>query len=129
MDRAPDQPARHDTFDHLYLRTIMMVLASVAATSFVICFISLSPHASASAPRILDRGRGRRRLLPVFVRHQPHRPAQWLLHVHEGVSHHAHTIIFAVAGRPVRLPGLRPILPPQPAAPTHGRSRKPTDAR
>jgi hypothetical protein len=70
------------------------------------------------------------RLLPVFVRHQPrHRLAQWLLHVHEYVSHHACTIVFAVVGRPVRLPGLRPILPPQPAAPAHGRSREPTDAR
>jgi hypothetical protein len=50
------------------------------------------------------------------------------LHVHEDVSHHARTIIFAVVGRPVRLPGLRPVLPPQPAAPNHGRSREPTDA-
>jgi hypothetical protein len=57
------------------------------------------PHHS-----ILGRGCGSRRLLPVFVRHQPrHRPAQWLLHVHEDVSQHARTII----GRPVRLLGLR----------------------
>jgi hypothetical protein len=58
-----------------------------------------------------------------------HRLAQCLLHVHEDVSHHAHTIVFAVVGRPVRLPGLRPILPPQLAAPAHGRSREPTGAR
>jgi hypothetical protein len=51
------------------------------------------------------------------------------LHVHENVSHHARTIVFAVVGRPVRLPGLRRVLPPQPAAPAHGRSREPTDAR
>jgi hypothetical protein len=45
---------------------------------------------------ILDRGRRSRCLLPVFVRHQPrHRLAQWLLHVHEDVSHHARTIVFA----------------------------------
>jgi hypothetical protein len=70
------------------------------------------------------------RLLPVFVRHQPrHRLAQWLLHVYVDVSHHARIIIFAVVGRPVRLPGLRPVLPPQPAASTHGRSRESTDAR
>jgi hypothetical protein len=44
---------------------------------------------------ILDRGHRSRRLLPVFIRHQPrHRLAQWLLHVHEDVSHHARTIIF-----------------------------------
>jgi hypothetical protein len=69
------------------------------------------------------------RLVPIFVRHQPqHRLAQWLLHVHEDVSHHARTIVFAVVGRPVRLPGLRHDLPPQPAAPAHGHSREPTDA-
>jgi hypothetical protein len=71
-------------------------------------------------PRHLILGRGRRsmRLLPVFVRHQPqHRLAQWLLHVHEDVSHHVCTIVFAVVGRPVRLPSLRHVLPPQPAAP------------
>jgi hypothetical protein len=51
------------------------------------CFFSLSPHASASAPPILGRGRGSRHLITVFVRHQPrHRPAQWLLHVHESVT-------------------------------------------
>jgi hypothetical protein len=43
MGRAPDQPTRHDTFDHLYLRTIMMVLASVAATSFVILLLFSLP--------------------------------------------------------------------------------------
>jgi hypothetical protein len=58
------------------------------------------------------------RLLPVFVRHQPrHRLTQWLLHDHKDVSHHVRTIVFAIVGRPVRLPGLRPVLPPQPAAP------------
>jgi hypothetical protein len=70
------------------------------------------------------------RLLPVFIRHQPRqRPAQLLLHVCEDVSHHARTIVFAVVRRPIRLPGLRPILPPQPVASAHGRSREPTDAR
>jgi hypothetical protein len=44
------------------------------------------------------------------------------------VSHHARTIVFTVVGRLIRLPVLRPVLPPQPAAPTHGRSREPTDA-
>jgi hypothetical protein len=66
----------------------------------------------------------------VFIRHQPrHRLAQWILHVHEDVSHHAHTIVFTIVGRPVRIPGFRPVLPPQPAVPAHGRSREPTDAR
>jgi hypothetical protein len=73
---------------------------------------------------ILSRGRGSRRLLPVFVRHHPRRrPAQWLLHVREDVSQHARTIVFAVVGRPVRLPSLRPVLPPQPAAPPRSQPR------
>jgi hypothetical protein len=70
------------------------------------------------------------RLLFVFVRHQSrHRLAQWLLQVHEDVSHHARTIVFVIVERPIRLPSLRPVLPPQHAALTHGRSREPTDAR
>jgi hypothetical protein len=79
---------------------------------------------------ILGRGRRSMHLILVFVRHQPrHRLVMWLLHVHEDVSHHAHTIFFIVVGRPVRLPGLRPVLPPQPVAPAHGSSREPTDTR
>jgi hypothetical protein len=118
MDRASGRPSRQNSFGHLYLRTIMMVLASFAATSFAIMPCFLSPLMS-PPPRhpILGRGRDSRRLLPVFVRHQSrHRPA-WLLHVHEDVSHHVHTIVFAVVGRPIRLPGLRHVLPPQPTAP------------
>jgi hypothetical protein len=71
-------------------------------------------------PRHHIRGTERwsRRLLPAFVQHQPrHRPTQWLLHVHEDVSQYARTIVFAIVGRLIRLPGLRPILPPQPTAP------------
>jgi hypothetical protein len=79
---------------------------------------------------IVDRGRRSMRLLPLFVRHQTrHRFAQWLLHVHENVSHHKRIIVSVVVGHPVRLPGLRPVLPPQPAASALGRSREPTDAR
>jgi hypothetical protein len=37
-----------------------------------------------------------------------------LMQVDEDVSHHARTIVFVVVGRPVRLPRLRPVLPPQP---------------
>jgi hypothetical protein len=105
-----------------------MVLASVPP--HLVChsasFLSSLVPPSPSHP-FLGRGRGSRRMLPVFVQHQlRHRPAQWLLHVHEDVSQYARTIVFAVVGRPVRLPGLSPILPPQPTA--HGRSREPTDA-
>jgi hypothetical protein len=43
MGHAPGRVARHDTFGHLYLRTIMMVLASVAATSFAILHLFSLP--------------------------------------------------------------------------------------
>jgi hypothetical protein len=43
MGRASDRLARHDSFDHLYLCTIMMVLASVATTSFVILLLFSLP--------------------------------------------------------------------------------------
>jgi hypothetical protein len=39
MGRASDRFARHGPFGHLYLRTIMMVLASVATTSFDILLL------------------------------------------------------------------------------------------
>jgi hypothetical protein len=83
-------------------------------------------------PRLPILGRRRRSmcLLPVFVWHQPrHRLVQWLLHVHEDVSLHACIIVLAIVGCPVHLPSLHPVLRPQPAAPAHGRSREPTDAR
>jgi hypothetical protein len=131
MGCGPDQPARHDPFGHLYLRMIMMVLASVVATSSIILLLFSLPsclrlNATHSRQRTWEQAPPPR----ILVRHQPqHRPAQWLLHVHEGVSQHAHTIVFAVVGRPVRLLGLRSVLPSQPATSTHGRSHKPTDAR
>jgi hypothetical protein len=108
---------RYDPFGYLYLRTIMMVLASLATTSFTILLLFSLPSCLLAPP-------------PCIRPHQPqHLLAQWLLHVHEDVSHHARTIVFAVIGHLVRLPCLRPILPPQPTAPAHGRSCKPTDAR
>jgi hypothetical protein len=39
MGRASGRLARHDSFGHLYLRTIMMVPASIATTSFVILLL------------------------------------------------------------------------------------------
>jgi hypothetical protein len=130
MGRAPGRLARHGSFGHLYLRTIMIVIASVVTTSFAILLLfSLLVPPPPRHP-ILDKGSGSRRLLPVFVRYQPRqRPAQWLFHVHEDVSHHGGTMVFAVVGLPIQLPGLRPVLPLQPAAPAHGRNREPTDAR
>ena len=130
MRRASGQPARHNSFGHLYLCTITSPRFSYR---HLVChpasFLSPVMHPHLCHP-ILGRGRGSRRLFPVFVRHQlRHRPVQWLLHIHEDVSQHARTIVFAVIGRLVRLPGLRPVLPPQPAAPAHGHSREPIEAR
>jgi hypothetical protein len=39
MSRASDRLARHNSFSHLYLRTIMVVLASVAISSFAILLL------------------------------------------------------------------------------------------
>jgi hypothetical protein len=39
MGRTPGRPARHGLFGHLYLRIIMMVLTSVATTSFDILLL------------------------------------------------------------------------------------------
>jgi hypothetical protein len=43
MGRASDRPVRHGSFGHLYLRTIVMVLALVAATSFAILHLFSLP--------------------------------------------------------------------------------------
>jgi hypothetical protein len=43
MCRVSNQPARHDPFNHLYLRMIMMALVSVATTSFVILLVFSLP--------------------------------------------------------------------------------------
>jgi hypothetical protein len=43
MGRASDRLARHDPFSHLYLHTIMMVLVSVATTSFAILLLFSLP--------------------------------------------------------------------------------------
>jgi hypothetical protein len=50
MSRASGRLARHGPFGHLYLHTIMMVLASVAATSFSIQLLFSLLSCSASAP-------------------------------------------------------------------------------
>jgi hypothetical protein len=129
MGRASGRHARHRPFGHLYLRTIIIVLASVVASSFAILLLfSLLSCLHLRATPFSAEGVEAEGLLPIFVKHQPrHRPAYWLLYVHEDVSQHARTIIFVVVGHHVRLVGLRSVLPPQPVAPAHGRSHEPTD--
>jgi hypothetical protein len=48
MGRALGRPAKHDSFGHLYLRTVIMVLVSIAATSFAILLLFSLP----SCPRL-----------------------------------------------------------------------------
>ena len=43
MDRASGWPTKHGSFGHLYLRTTMMVLASVTTTSFDIMLLFSLP--------------------------------------------------------------------------------------
>jgi hypothetical protein len=110
----PDGP-----FDHLSIQTIMMVLASVAATSFAILLLFSLPsyiHPPSRYPFSAE-GVGACVYSPYSSDTSPDTDTQWLLYVHEDVSQHAHTIVVVVVGRPVRLPGLHPVLPPQPPAP------------
>jgi hypothetical protein len=125
MGRASVRLARHGLFGHLYLRTIMVVLASVAHLS-PFYFFSLPSwlylrathsrqRAYASSPYSSDTS------LDTDSR-SGYCTSTRMFHI-------MRTIIFAIVGRLVRLPGLRLILPPQPAALAHGRSHEPTDAR
>jgi hypothetical protein len=43
MSRAPGRPARHGSFGHLYIHTIMMVLISVAPSSFAMMLLFSLP--------------------------------------------------------------------------------------
>jgi hypothetical protein len=43
MGRASRRPARHGSFGHLYLRTIIMVLTSIASTSFTMLLLFSLP--------------------------------------------------------------------------------------
>jgi hypothetical protein len=129
MGCASGRLTRHGPFGHLYLRMIMMVFASVVTTSFdILLLFSLPSCLHLRATPFSTEGVGACACSQYSSDTSPD-TAQWLLHVHEDISHHACTIVFPVVGRPVRLPCLRPILPPQPATPAHDRSHEPTDAR
>jgi hypothetical protein len=57
MGRVSGWPARHSSFGYLYLRTIMMVLASIAATSFAILLLFSLPswlHICTTSPYSSD---------------------------------------------------------------------------
>jgi hypothetical protein len=123
MGRASGRLARHGPFGHLYLYSVLYLKHQFQRSSCVI-FLQKSPYISSKSTqcKMLKSGAG--------GGHQSrHRLAQSLLHVHEDVSHLTRTIVFTVIGRPIHFLGLRVVLPPQPAAPAHGRSREPTDVR
>jgi hypothetical protein len=130
MGPALGRLARHDPFGHLYLHTIMMILVSVATTSFDILLVfSLPSCLHLRATPFSAEGVGTGAYSPYSADTSPDTDLHSGYCVHEEVSHHARTIVFTVVGCLVCLSGLRPVLPPQPAAPAHGRSHEPTDAR
>jgi hypothetical protein len=131
MDHASGRPAIHDPFGYLYIRTIMMVFASVATTSFVILFLFSLPSwlclraapfsvevvgACTSSPCWSDTNSDT----------DPRSGYCTSMRMFHSI---ACTIVFAVVRRHVRLPGLRSILPPQPTVPAPGHSNELTNAR
>ena len=119
MGRASDRLARHDPFVHLYLRTIMVVLASVATTLFAILllfsllsclhlratpFSAEDVGAGASSPYSSDTS-------PDTDSRSGYCTSTRMLHIMRAPS-------FSPSGHPIRLSGLRPVLPPQPTAPS-----------
>jgi hypothetical protein len=68
MVRASGRPTRRGPFGHLYLSTIMMVLASVTAISFTILLLFSLPSCLRLCHPIIGKERGSRRLLPVSAK-------------------------------------------------------------
>jgi hypothetical protein len=130
MGHASGRPVRHVSFGHLYLRTIMMLLALVAAISFVILLLfSLSPHASTSAPPH-SRQRVWEQAPPPRIRPTP-APTQ----THAmAIARSRGCFTVCVHHRFRHRRTSRSSSRPSPCSsspsnyPTHGRSREPTDA-
>jgi hypothetical protein len=130
MGRASDRLARDDPSGRLYLRTIMMVLTSVATTSFVILLLfSLPSCLHLRTTPFSAEGIGACASFPYSSDTSLDTDSRSDYCTSMRTLHIMHAPSFSPSGRPIRLPGLRPILPPQPATPAHGRSREPTDAR
>jgi hypothetical protein len=130
MGRALGRLARHGLFGYLYLCTIMMVLASVATTSFAILLLfSLPSCLHLRATPFSTEGVGADASSPYSSDTSPDTDSWSGYCTSMRTFHIACTIVFGIVGRLVRLPYLRHVLPPQPAATAHGRSREPTDAR
>jgi hypothetical protein len=130
MGRASDRLARHDPSSHLYIRTIMMVLASVATTSFAILLLfSLPSCLHLRTTPFSAEGVGACASSPYSSDTSPDTDSRSGYCTSTRTFHIMRTPSFSPPGHPILLPGLRPVLPPQPATPAHGRSREPTDAR
>jgi hypothetical protein len=106
--------ARHGLFGHLYLRTIMMVLTRVTTTSFAILqLFSLPSCLHLRATPFSTEGVGACAFSPYSSDTSPDTDSRsGYCTSTRTFSHHARTIVFAVVGHPVRLPGLRPVLRP-----------------
>jgi hypothetical protein len=130
MGRASGRLARHDPFGHLYLRTIMMIIVSVATTSFAILLLfSLPSCLHLRATPFSTEGVGAGVSSPYSSDTSPDTDSRSGYCTSTRTFHIMHASVFAIIGHLVRLPSLRAVLPPQPAAPAHGHSREPTNTR
>jgi hypothetical protein len=131
MSHALGQLARHDLFNHLYLHTIMMVLDSIATTSFAILLLfSLPSCLHLCATLFSTEGVGAGVSSTYSSNTSPDTDScngcctsTRTFHIMR--AHHC------FPRRRTSRSSFRPfpVLPPQPVAPAHGHSREPTDAR
>jgi hypothetical protein len=118
MGRASGRLARHDPFGHLYLCTIMMVLASIAFTSFTIMLLfSLPSCLCLRATPFSAEGMGTNASSTYSSDTSPDTNPHIGYCTSTTMFHSMRTIVFAVVGRPISLRSLRPVLLPQPTAP------------
>jgi hypothetical protein len=130
MGRVSGRLARHGPFDYLYLCTTMMVLASVATTSFIILLLfSLPSCLHLHATPFLAEGVGAGVSSPYSSDTSPDTDSCSGYCTSMRMFHIMCAIVFTVVGRLIRLPGLHSVLPPQPAASTDGHSHELNDAR
>jgi hypothetical protein len=133
VGRASGRLATHGPFGHLYLylRTIMMVLSSVAITSFVILLLfSLLSCLHLRATPFSVEGVGAGASFPYSSDTSPDTDSRSgyctstrMFHIMRAPS------ISSSSNVPFVFPTFALFFLPQPAAPAHGRSREPTDAR
>jgi hypothetical protein len=125
MGRASGRLARHDTFDHLYIRTIIMILGSVATTSFVILLLFSPPsYLHLRATPFSAEGVGAGASSPYSSDTSPDTDSRSGYCTSKRMFHIMHAPSFSPSSN---VPFVFPA--PQHAAPAHGHSHEPTDAR